>query len=260
VVIICPDHGNGGVSIGNRQSGSYSTSPYKKIEYDNLNIASWVVGPLDSINWTGRKLAQKIIADSTRYFIDKTGSLRDTLRKHYALDLPADSLARIESIVRSKTYAYDRKRDMMENFLGSRYSEQHFIGWTTTGHTGEDVFLGIYAPRGIERLTGVVENTDISDYIVRVLGMSDMRKSGNFFNRLNLNSREFPYYPDPVISGTDLVFHHKSKDAGRTITIPSNRDYYLIGNKRFYTKTLIVNINMDYYVPMEIIRRLKTNN
>ncbi len=259
LVIVCPDHGNGGISIGNRQSGSSSTSPFSKIEYDNLNIPEKIIRPLDSIDWTGRKLARKIIIDSVRYFVDKTYNLRDTLKIHYSLDLPADSLKTIETIVRSKTFTADKKRDLTESYLAARYNERHFIGWTTTGHTAEDVFLGIYAPKGVNKKTGVIDNTEVAKYICKELNLGDLGADSLYFNRVSEKSREFKGYPEPRVMGTDLVFEHKSRDINKRITVPANTDYYFAGNKKIYTKTLIVNINQNYFIPIELINKLRSN-
>ncbi|MCL5935751.1 MAG: alkaline phosphatase, partial [Firmicutes bacterium] len=39
------------------------------------------------------------------------------------------------------------------------------IGWTCGAHTGDDVGLYVYVPTGAEKLRGVVDNTDIADYM-----------------------------------------------------------------------------------------------
>ncbi|MFA9424047.1 MAG: stalk domain-containing protein, partial [Sedimentibacter sp.] len=44
-------------------------------------------------------------------------------------------------------------------------------GFTTNGHTGEDVTLYIYAPDGVDLLTGTVENTDIAKYMELAMGV-----------------------------------------------------------------------------------------
>jgi alkaline phosphatase len=259
LVVVCPDHGNGGISIGNIQSGYSPTVPFEKIEYDNLNIAEKIAKPLAAISWTGRKMAQKIINDSTRYVIDKSFSLSDTLALRYNLRLPADSLATIESIVRAKKLSADSKRDKLEKWLAARYSEQHFIGWTTTGHTGEDVFLGVYAPKGANRLTGVVENTGVSEYIAKMAGLGDLNADENYFYRVGANSTEFPGFK-PSVQGTDLVFEHRSNDPKKRITVPSNTDYYFVGTKKVKSNTLLVNIGGNFYIPKELAGRLNSGN
>ena len=43
------------------------------------------------------------------------------------------------------------------------------IGYTTGGHTGEQIYLGVYAPSDLELLEGVVDNTEVNKYMQRVL-------------------------------------------------------------------------------------------
>jgi len=253
LVIVCPDHGNGGVSIGNKVSSSVA-----KYEYDILNIHNNIIAPMDSVKWTGRKLAQKILKDSTHYFIDKTYHLKDTLKTNYCLSLPDDSLQIIESIARSGKLSLSSKTSKLENFLGRGYSDRHFIGWTTTGHTGEDVFLGIYAPKGTQRISGVVENTDVSKFICKQLNLGDLKADSLYFNKVNANSR-FTHYQAPEIKGTDLIFEHISKDIHKRITIPANVNYYFSGNKKIPTKTLIVCIHKNYFIPIDLLNKLKSN-
>ncbi|MEF9975582.1 MAG: alkaline phosphatase, partial [Oscillospiraceae bacterium] len=53
--------------------------------------------------------------------------------------------------------------------LGAMLSKRCNIGWTTTGHTGEDVVLYSYLP-GDKRMTGLFENTEIADAICNAWG------------------------------------------------------------------------------------------
>lgn len=50
-------------------------------------------------------------------------------------------------------------------------SKRANIGWTTNGHTSEDIPLYIYAPAGCKKLSGVVENTDIAGYMAELFGI-----------------------------------------------------------------------------------------
>jgi alkaline phosphatase len=43
------------------------------------------------------------------------------------------------------------------------------VGFTTTGHTGEDVFLAVYDPTGKEP-RGVIRSDDVNKYICRSMG------------------------------------------------------------------------------------------
>jgi hypothetical protein len=240
--------------MGNLQSGYSPVTPYEKTEYDNLNIYTKIIEPLRAIRWSGRKTAQRILADSTAFFTTHTAHLDDTLALRYNLTLPVDSLLTIGKIVRMPGWSADKKRDNLENWLGTRFSEQHFIGWTTTGHTGEDVVLGVYAPKGITRLTGIVQNTDVARYISHTAGFGDLDADENLYVPAGAGT-QYPHYK-ARLTDQGLVFDHQSGKPERCITVPGNTDYYLLGQKKMSVKSLIVNIKDKFYLPPELVKIL----
>ena len=45
------------------------------------------------------------------------------------------------------------------------------LGYSTGGHTGGDVYLGVYAPAGVAKLRGTVDNTELPMYIASNLNL-----------------------------------------------------------------------------------------
>lgn len=60
----------------------------------------------------------------------------------------------------------------LEGKINKVISDRANISWTYGGHIGGDVGLYSYAPRGFEQLGGVVDNTEVSRYMERVLGVN----------------------------------------------------------------------------------------
>ncbi len=156
VVVVIPDHGNGGITLGNAQSNMLSVvkNPNK---YDYVHIPSLIIEPLKQVKCSSSKLATNIVKDIQYASVDSIKAL-------YNLDLNAQD---IESIQQVRTQAY--AEDSLSFWLGRRYSDSHFIGWTTNGHTAEDVFLGVYAPNGIKKIGGIVENNQVGDYLAELV-------------------------------------------------------------------------------------------
>lgn len=143
VVIAVSDHGNGGISIGDRATSS---------NYDDLPLSAFI-DPLKKAKLTGEGLEQKLNADRS--------NIQEIMATYYGItDLTKEE---IESIKAAKPGS-------LNYAVGPIISKRAFIGWTTNGHTGEDVVLYSYAPKG-ERLTGVVENTEVARYMEKVLGV-----------------------------------------------------------------------------------------
>jgi alkaline phosphatase len=169
VVIVCPDHGNGGLTMGNMQShvAFHASNPY---DYGNINIYNDIITPLkenSNQRVSGRRLAEMIVADPKYAGID-------SIKKYYNLD-DIELFNKISRI--SAGYPPNDLIDTIQYILGSSFSNRNFLGWTTTGHTADDVFLGIYAPDGVQKLGGVVDNSDIGKYIASIIQLGNMNDS-----------------------------------------------------------------------------------
>ncbi|WP_195467903.1 alkaline phosphatase [Clostridium sp. D43t1_170807_H7] len=104
------------------------------------------------------------------------------------------------------------------------------LGYTTGGHTGGDVYLGVYAPAGVEKLRGTVDNTELPKYIASNLG-------------LNLDSASETLYQD---------IKCKIEADGATFTVntdDSENPYFLIEKEGKTLKVIansnIVEVSMD---------------
>ena len=145
VVISVTDHGNSGVSIGSKATDS---------TYDKQSLASFI-GPLSKATLTGEGLEGVLNAERS--------NVVEVMAKYYGItDLTADEIAAIKAT----------KSGSMNYTVGPMIAKRANIGFTTTGHTGEDVTLYVYAPDGVDQLTGTVENTDIARYMETVMGVS----------------------------------------------------------------------------------------
>jgi alkaline phosphatase len=221
VVIICPDHGTGGISIGNQYSGTefIGKNPTK---YDNIDIKEKIIEPLKKVEWSSRKLAEMMLKNPA--YISE-----DSIKKYYYSTVDIEfvkSLKRVSEIKTDKDLT-----DTIQHLIGKNFSQQNFIGWTTTGHTAEDVFLAIYAPENVKKITGVVNNYEIGKYIAEILKLEDFdtatkelsTKHSEFFNKdeiISLNS-------DSLVvkkNGKELIFISNSKVIkvnGETEKLPS---------------------------------------
>lgn len=142
-VISVTDHGNGGITIGD----SSTTKTYDKLPL------SYFIDPLKKATVTGDGIASK--------FNEKRTNVRAVMSKYFGItDLTDDE---VQAII-------DTPASSMNYTVGPIMSKRASIGWTTGGHTGEDVVLYSWSPDG-DNLTGVVENTDVAKYMARKLGV-----------------------------------------------------------------------------------------
>lgn len=169
-VIIVPDHGNSGFSIGRADLGNYSGSSVEKL-----------FGQLNTYRRSSEAMAR--IINAAPY-----DSLRPLFRQYENIDLSAEEF---NAIINCKDYKQspipeaDRmpKKDSrlyspyLDAIIRKIMTAHTYFGWTTGGHTGEDVFLAVYDPNNV-RPQGMNKNTELAAYIQRLWGMEG--KMDNF--------------------------------------------------------------------------------
>jgi alkaline phosphatase len=151
LVVAFSDHGNGGMSLGsNKTDSTYSRLP-----------VSALVDPLKKASLTGEGIEIILRGD----FAD-AGKVKAVMEEYYGIkDLTDKELAAIQAT----------KKKSLNSTVGPMISNRSVIGWTTTGHGGEDLFVYYY---GINTPMGMIDNTDIarmtSDYMNLDLAKIDL--------------------------------------------------------------------------------------
>ncbi len=157
VVIILPDHGNSGISIGANRCSDYSS-----ITKDQLfkNISQYKI--------TADSLCKKIQATVPE-------DLKAVFRQCMSIDLSDSDL---QSIISCKDYKKSSLSDSermkgtsLKKTITQILNEHTCFGFTTGGQTGEEVFLAVYDPTG-NRPTGLVRNIALSGYMSQTLSLS----------------------------------------------------------------------------------------
>lgn len=147
LVLVFPDHDTGGMTIGN----SGTNEIYKEVTKE------MVFAPLQKARLTGEGV-QEVLAESG----DKSEKkIREIVSEYYGItDL---SEAEVKDILNCTG------RCQLNTILGPIISKRAYIGWTSTGHTGNDVPFHSYGPN---RPTGHFDNTDIAKICAQRLGFN----------------------------------------------------------------------------------------
>lgn len=162
-VIIVPDHGNSGFSIGRRDLSDYSRQSLESL--------------------FGQVAKYQRSADGMERLINQQpyDSLCSLFRQYEGIELSAEEHS---LIVNCKGYKQspipvdlrqpDKTSPLYSSYLSgiiTKILTKHTpFGWTTGGHTGEDVFLAVYNPRD-QRPLGYTTNTELAAYIQSLWGM-----------------------------------------------------------------------------------------
>ena len=126
LVVTTADHSTGGLSLG---------------KGDQYN---WLTEPLHAAKRTPDFMAEEII---------KNGNVEKTVTEYIDFQL---SEAELKAV---KTAAESKDVEKIAQALRKIFDERSNTGWTTGGHTGEDVNVYAYGPQA-EAFSGQIDNTD----------------------------------------------------------------------------------------------------
>lgn len=226
LVLVASDHGNGGMSIGNKETDS---------SYDKTDISRYIV-PLKKATLTGEGIESKLNSERT--------NVVEVMSKYYSItDLTTDEIQAIKNA----------KPGSLNYVVGPMISKRAAIGWTTTGHTGEDTVLYSYGPG---RPTGVIENTDFAKITAKALDID----LADLNNKLYVEAvKAFEAKNATVkLNQTDPanpVFEVVKGDT--KLELPVNKNIVKVNGKTRAMKGLTVIPDKVVFVPREAVNLIK---
>jgi alkaline phosphatase len=135
LVIATADHSTGGYTIG--AQGQYN----------------WFSTVIKAVKRTPDYIAAKIVNGA---------DVKETLTKYIEFPLTRNEINSVQRAART------HKTRNIDNAIKEIINTRSFTGWTTKGHTGEDVNVYAYGP-GSERFRGQIDNTDHAKIIFDIL-------------------------------------------------------------------------------------------
>ena len=247
-VIVLPDHGNGGISLGNQKSNKGYDKLSEKELFDNLRNAKKTAEHFGTI-FKKAPSEQDII----EYFKENF-SINDLIQSEINAIVAFYQFEDLKNQGKNKKNPTEINK-IVANIINSR----SYVGWTTSGHTGEDVFLAIYHPTQ-NRPMGLVKNTDINKYMCKLFEIQSLDSLTNVY--YVPSKKLFQQYKTQIDSSNvfEPVLIVSSKNA--EIRIPANR------SEIWYTKkpnknrqiiplnTVLIFNGIDFYVPKFLLELL----
>ncbi|MEC0093478.1 alkaline phosphatase [Paenibacillus macquariensis] len=142
LVVATADHSTGGMSVA--ANGKYNFDP------DAIKAAKR----------TPDFIAKEIAAGA---------NVEDTLKKYIALELSAAEIKSVQDASVSKD------QSKIDTAIEAIFNERSNTGWTTGGHTGEDVPVYAFGPQK-EKFSGLIDNTDNAKIIFDLFGKKKNEK------------------------------------------------------------------------------------
>lgn len=235
-VIILPDHGNSGMSIGTRRMPGYD-----KLTKDELFKS------VMETKVTAVRLAE--ILNETSY-----ENLRSTFKEYTGVELTDAEKAVIDSCkdyekspipLAQRSNGGQLKLDIIQML-----ADKSCFAFTTTGHTGEEVFVGNYHPQG-DIFKGVHFGFEVNDYLCSLYKL-DGKLPG-------LTNLYFAKHTE-VFKGMDCQLKPSSSGANAELTVTSGKKKLIIRqnssiatlnrkNRQLPTVAVFVDKNQTFYVP-----------
>ena len=231
VVVVTTDHGNSGISIGSSYYNENIES-YDKATYENTtNILKNALITEERFNEiSSGKSDEEIIALSKQY---------------YKIDLTNEEL----SIVKGEIG--EGRQVGIREVIARRVG----IGYTTGGHTGEQIYIGVYSPSNVELLEGVVDNTEVNKYMQRVLFGEELLSS--YTREIYQDGESKLNEIEGTTTSVDKSSTHSPKVTierlGNVIEVDLYTNNYRINGEEKELKTVVPYINDKYFIPQELI-------
>ncbi len=151
IVVVTTDHANSGFSIGNEET---------TVGYDDLTFEDSVM-QLKDFSLSAERFTKLIENKSNT-------EISSLITQYYGYNNISS-----EEIELAK-----------EGKINMVMAGRAKLGYTTGGHTGGDVYLGVYAPYGVDKLRGTVDNTEISQYISEKLRLNLNEATSKLFGNI----------------------------------------------------------------------------
>ncbi len=234
VVIAATDHGNSGISVGDRSiSSGYDKTPWTTF-----------INPLKRASLTGEGLEAILAAKGADRA--KADVIRDAVAAYMGIsDLTDAEVAIIASA----------KPGSLNYAIGPMVASRAKIGFTTNGHTGEDVVLYAYDPFG-KRLTGLVRNTDIADYMAVTMKLDLAETTSRLFkDAISMFSKKGATVTVDKTDPENLVLVVTKGD--KTLRIPCNKSVAYLNGEAMASDGVAVFNGSKWYVAENVISLIK---
>lgn len=160
-IFVVPDHSTGGITIGDEALPLYDIASKDALFGHLSRISRTAEGMAKELNDAGSEKARELF----RQYADIELNNKEL---NWLYNCPEYRYSPIDSALRKgNPHIKSLYSDNLSTVIASIYVEHLYIGFTTFGHTGEEVFMAAYHPEGT-RPTGVLQNYEVNQYLCRL--------------------------------------------------------------------------------------------
>ena len=239
-VVILPDHGNSGFTLGRRDLRGYDRATMDQL-FANVSKYKKTAEGLEMI------LLQ-----------ERPENIKSVIKNYTGIDITEDELAKLANSrnYHPENYMKVGESPNMQATLIEIMNLRTYFGFTTGGHTAEEVFLAVYHPNG-DIPVGMNTNIEINRYLQDLSGLQTKLP--------DLTKKIFAKHTDLFTDATYKVTIDKSaseeapvlvvKSGKKTLEIPAFKSVAYLNKQPFDLGSVVVYIadNETFYLPANLI-------
>lgn len=256
-VVIVPDHGNSGISIGRADCKGYDKLSKEQLFHQLSLYKLTAEGFAKKVNSVPNSEVQNVFREYAGF--ELTTEELDAL--NHCKNYKNSSIPENERSTEGKGSLYSSS---LTTFMSKLLTSRTCFGFTTGGHTGEEVFLAAYHPDRASLPLGMHTNIELNHYLCALFGMThDMLEeltAGNFAPHTEV----FKDFKCEIVPAKDekgspsLVVKNKKKQ----INITPFSNIVTIGKKgqeeiRLNSVIVYVDKNNTFYLPTKLVEYLQ---
>jgi alkaline phosphatase len=245
VVIVVPDHGNSGISIGANRCPNYSSLSQEQLFGNVSKFKTSVSGLISKLHDTKPANLKKTVLDLTGIAITDD---------EYA------ELLKCEDYNNSSLSNDERmKGTKLTKVVSDILNKNTCFGFTTTGHTGEEVFLAVYDPTP-NRMTGHHTNIELNHYLRKSVGLNQDLETltDDYFAKHTDVFAEYTYSVDStncdLVKKFPVLTVKNKKNKKLKLEIQPNTNIVKLNGKDVKLDSVIIYVdkNNTFYLPKSL--------
>ncbi|MDR1454783.1 MAG: alkaline phosphatase [Tannerella sp.] len=255
-IVIVPDHGNSGLSLGSQTCG-HTTKDGLMQAVSQVRLTA--EGLAEKLNSEPVSAVQRIFREYAGF--ELTDEELNTLYqcKSYK-NSPVPEAERSGAGLSASLYSAS-----LNGFIAKLVTSKTCFGFTTGGHTGEEVFLAAYHPAGSQPV-GMSTNIELNHYMAATLGLHgrlDELTAANFAPHTEV----FKDYVYEMVApadekGSPTLVVKNGKDRKKQLSITPNTNIVKLGKKaveeaKLSSVVVYVDANSTFYLPRSLADYLK---
>jgi alkaline phosphatase len=243
-VIIVPDHGNSGISIGTSRLPGYDKLTKDQLFQSVLPITKTAAGLAELLNETDYAAREDLFKKCTGISLTDADKL--------ALDSTSDYAKSPVPL------ALRRRKGTLGYAVAKIVTAHSSFGFTTNGHTGEEVFLANYHPKG-DIFKGVHFGFEVNDYLCSLYGITGKlpRMTEQYFAKHTTVFKGMNYELNTTASDSTAEISVASN--GKTLKLRQNSNVAVFNGKPVQLPTVVVYVdkNKTFYLPAALADWMK---